>query len=92
MAQVKNLDALVGRRIRLRRIQLGIEAKSLAASVKVAEARLQAFELGRESICVELLAEIAGALGVSSAYFYSAPRTGLAPRKQTRMAPRQAVR
>ena len=92
MAQVKNLDTLVGRRIRLRRIQLGIEAKSLAASVKIAEARLQAFELGRESISVELLAEIAGALGVSSAYFYSAPRTGFAPRKQTQMAPRQAVR
>jgi hypothetical protein len=59
--------------------------------VKIAEGRLHAFEAGRESIDAKILADIAGALGVSSAYFYSAPRTGSALR-QTQMASREAVR
>jgi transcriptional regulator with XRE-family HTH domain len=92
MTQLNNMDTLIGRRIRLREIQLGIETKSLAASVRITEARLQAFEAGRDSIGAELLAEIAGALGVSSAYFFSAPRTGFAPRRHTQTDVRKGVR
>lgn len=92
MAQVNNADTLIGRRIRLRRIQLGIKTKSLAASVKITEARLQEFEAGRENISAELVAEIAGALGVSSAYFFSAPRTRLAPGRHTQVDVREGVR
>jgi transcriptional regulator with XRE-family HTH domain len=85
MAHLNKADRRIGRRIRLRRIQLGIESKSLAASAKITEARLQAFEAGRESIGAELLAEIAGALGASSAYFFSPLRTGFKPKRQTQM-------
>jgi ribosome-binding protein aMBF1 (putative translation factor) len=85
MAQHNGVDKLIARRIRLRRIQRGIETKSLAASVKIPEDRLQAFEAGRESIRAEVLAEIAGALDVSSAYFYSPLRTSSAPKHQTRV-------
>jgi transcriptional regulator with XRE-family HTH domain len=92
MAQLRNMDSIIGRRIRLRKIQLGIEAKSLAASVNITVARLQAFEAGRETIDAALLAEIAGALGVSSAYFFSAPRTGFAPKRQTQMDVRESAR
>jgi transcriptional regulator with XRE-family HTH domain len=92
MTQFNNVDTLIGRRIRPRKIQLGIETKSLAASVKITEARLKAFEAGRESIGAELLAEIAGALGVSSAYFFSAPRTDFAPRRHTQIDVRERVR
>jgi hypothetical protein len=60
--------------------------------VNIVEARLHAFETGRESVDAELLAEIAGALGVSSAYFYSAPRTGIAPRRQRQVALREGAR
>ena len=82
MAQLNSTDTLIGRRIRLRRIQRGIKTKSLAASVKITEARLQAFEAGRETIEAELLAEIAGALDVSAAYLFSPLRTSPAPRHQ----------
>jgi hypothetical protein len=92
MTQFNKLDTIIGRRIRLRKIQLGIETKSLAASVKITEARLKAFEVGRDSIGAELLAEIAGALGVSSAYFFSAPRTGFAPSRLTQIDVRDGVR
>lgn len=92
MAKFKNVDTLVGRRIRLRRIQLRIEAKSFAASVKITPTRLEAFEVGRERIGAELLAEIAGALGVSSAYFFSATRTGFAPRRLMQMDVREGTR
>jgi transcriptional regulator with XRE-family HTH domain len=92
MAQLNSADTIIGRRVRLRRIQRKIQTKFLAESVKITEARLLAFETGRESIGAELLAEIAGALGVSSAYFYSVPRTGFAPSKQRRMVPREYVR
>ena len=85
MAQLNGADTLVARRIRLRRIQRRIESKSLAASVKITEDRLRDFEAGRESIKAEVLAEIAGALDVSSAYFYSPLRTSSAPRRQTRL-------
>ncbi len=50
MAQLNGAETLIARRIRLRRVQRGIELKSLAASVKITEDRLRAFEAGRESI------------------------------------------
>jgi hypothetical protein len=92
MTQINNADTLIGRRIRLRRIQLGLKPKSLAAGVKITEARLQEFEAGRENICAELLAEIAGALGVSSAYFFSAPRTRMMLGRHPQMDVREGVR
>jgi hypothetical protein len=92
MTQINNADKLIGRRIRLRRIQLGIKPKSLAASVKITDARLQEFEAGRENISAELVAEIAGALGVSSAYFFSVPRTHMAPGRHPQMDVREGVR
>jgi transcriptional regulator with XRE-family HTH domain len=92
MTQINHADTLIGRRIRLRRIQLGIKTKSLAASVIITEARLQEFEAGREKISAELVAEIAGALGVSSAYFFSAPRTRVAPGRHPQMDAREGVR
>jgi len=85
MARLKTVDALVGRRIRLRRIQLKIDARSLAADVRIKEARLHAYEAGQESVGAALLAEIAGVLDVSSAYFYSAPPSGGATKKQTQV-------
>ena len=50
MAQLNGADTLIARRIRLRRIQRGIEFKSLAASMRITEDRLRAFEAGKESI------------------------------------------
>jgi transcriptional regulator with XRE-family HTH domain len=92
MTQFNDLDALIGRRIRLRKTQLRIEAKSLAADVKITIARLQAFEAGTERVGAALLAEIAAALGVSSAFFYSAPRTGFSRRRQTQAESRAGAR
>ena len=73
MAQLNKVDMLIGGRVRLRRIQLGIALASLAANVRIPEGRLQAFEAGRERIGAQLLVEIARALGVPSAYFFQAP-------------------
>jgi transcriptional regulator with XRE-family HTH domain len=91
MALHSKVDTLIGRKIRLRRIQLGIDVKSLAASVKITEAQLQAFEAGQDSIGAELLAEIAAALDASSAYFFSALRTSFAQRRQTRTVLRESA-
>jgi transcriptional regulator with XRE-family HTH domain len=89
MALLKKVNTRIGRKIRLRRIQLGIDVKSFAASVKITEARLQAFEAGKDSIGPELLAEIAAALDASSAYFFRALRTSFARSRQTRTVVRE---
>lgn len=73
MAQLSKVNQLVGGRVRLRRIQLKIGLASLAASVKIPETQLKAFEAGRERISAKLLVELARALGVRPAYFFQNP-------------------
>lgn len=74
MAQLNKIDMLIGGRVRLRRIQLGMERTTLAASANISIPRLQAFEAGRERIGAQFLADFASALGVPPAYFFQTPK------------------
>jgi transcriptional regulator with XRE-family HTH domain len=73
MAKFNKIDVLVGGRVRLRRIQLGIEPASLALTAKIEESRLQAFEAGRERIGAKFLVVFAHALEVPPAFFFQNP-------------------
>ena len=74
MAQLNKIDMLIGGRVRLRRIRLGMERATLAASLNISIARLQAFEAGRERIGAQFLVDFARALGVPPAYFFQTPK------------------
>lgn len=73
MTSINPIDARVGGKIRLRRIQLGMQLASLAAKLNISETRLQRFEAGRERIDARLLQTACEALKARPKYFFEKP-------------------
>jgi transcriptional regulator with XRE-family HTH domain len=73
MQTVNPIDMFVGGRVRLRRIQLGLEFTSLAAKVEISQTRLRAIEAGRERIGASLLVEICRELREPPGFFFEGP-------------------
>jgi transcriptional regulator with XRE-family HTH domain len=68
--RVQPLDALIGRRVRLRRIALGISQETLAGALELSFQQVQKYEKGRNRIAAARLAQIAACLGVPAAFFF----------------------
>jgi transcriptional regulator with XRE-family HTH domain len=73
MQTVNPIDMIVGGNVRLRRIQLGLEIASLAATLGITADRLQTMEAGRERVGASHLFEICRALKVAPGFFFEGP-------------------
>ena len=67
------IDALVGRRIRLRRLELGLSLPELADKAGIASEDLVEFERGARRVGAALLLQLAQALGAPTGYFFRDP-------------------
>jgi transcriptional regulator with XRE-family HTH domain len=65
------IDKLVGSRIRLRRLSLGISAEKFASTLKVPVDKLQRFEDGEERLNSTQLFRVSTLLGVEPEFFFS---------------------
>ncbi len=72
MRKSDSVDQIVGARVRLRRIQLGMQRPALASAIGVSDAQLQAYESGRERLGAELLYKICRQLNVGAQFFFDA--------------------
>jgi transcriptional regulator with XRE-family HTH domain len=66
---VDSVDAEVGRRLRLRRKQLGLSQSQLANRLKIAQTQLVKYESGANRLSVGRLMDCAKALDVPVTYF-----------------------
>src|SRR3954451_3348987 len=80
------VDALIGRRMRERRLTLGITVQELAAVLGLPHQQLHKYETGANRLSAGRLYQLAEALGVEVAYFFGedeqaevAPPPGPAP-------------
>lgn len=64
-----NINQRVGRRIRVRRVELGMTQGQLAAKLSIGPSNLSYIERGERDVSVSLLEEIAGALKCKPEYF-----------------------
>jgi len=64
------VDALVGSRLRERRLQCGVALQGLSAQTGVSTARLLRFEKGLERIPAATMVRFCGALDIHVAYFF----------------------
>ena len=64
-----NIKQRVGRRIRVRRVELGMTQGALAAQLPIGPSNLSYIERGERDVSVSLLDEIAGALRCKPEYF-----------------------
>ena len=79
------LDALVGRRVRERRLALGLTVQALAAVLGVPYQQLHKYETGANRLSAGRLFLLAGALGVEVAHFFGEGEEVAAPAGQRRM-------
>lgn len=63
-----NINQRVGRRIRVRRVELGMTQAELAAKLPIGPSNLSYIERGERDVSVSLLEEIAGALKCKPEY------------------------
>jgi len=70
--RIKEADALVGSRIRERRLQLGLTQENVAAVLGVTFQQLQKYERGFNRVGASRLVDMARALGVQPSYFFDA--------------------
>jgi transcriptional regulator with XRE-family HTH domain len=73
------IDAYVGGRLRLRRIQLGLSQGALAAKIGVSFQAVQKYESGDIRISASRLYDIAVALEVPPGFFFDGYPDGLTP-------------
>jgi transcriptional regulator with XRE-family HTH domain len=64
------IDALVGDRLRARRMMLGISQLDLAEALGISFQQVQKYENGKNRISASRLFEIAAALDISISYFF----------------------
>lgn len=67
----RRADAFVGERVRIRRNALGMTQEQLASALGISYQQVQKYETGTNRISAGRLFEIARALGVDVAHFYS---------------------
>lgn len=71
MASLARLvDAMVGKRIRKRRTELGLTQEHLAAALKISYQQIQKYETGTNRVSAGRLYHIGQKLGVDVAYFF----------------------
>jgi transcriptional regulator with XRE-family HTH domain len=63
------LDALIGQRIRKRRLTLGISSAQLGKEIEVTQQQIQKYETGTNRVTIGRLAQIASALGCTVRFF-----------------------
>ena len=68
-----NINEQVGRRIRVRRVELGMTQGELAGKLRVGQSNLSYIERGQRDVSVSLLAEIAEALKCRPEEFFRWP-------------------
>jgi len=68
----KNLSEIIGKRIKIQREEIGLSQKALAEEVDISPAAINQFEKGEKKPSSEVLARIAGKLGVSTDYLLGA--------------------
>ena len=69
-----NINEQVGRRIRVRRVELGMTQGELAQKLRVGQSNLRYIERGERDVSVSLLAEIAEALKCKPEDFFRWPQ------------------
>jgi|RhiMetdeSRZDD1v2_1073273.scaffolds.fasta_scaffold443456_4 transcriptional regulator with XRE-family HTH domain len=84
-----DLRQILGERIKRRRLTLGVSQTDFATQTGIPVQVLSRLEHGRQSIWVERLAELAGALQVSTDYLLGRTDDPTPPRKHLR--PRKAA-
>jgi transcriptional regulator with XRE-family HTH domain len=72
------LDALVGARIRMFRINRGMSQTALAERIGVSFQQVQKYEKGANRVGASRLSQIASVLGISVGELFEAPRDGIA--------------
>lgn len=69
-----NINQQVGRRIKVRRVELGMTQGELAAKLSVGQSNLSYIERGERDLSISLLAEIAQALKCKPEEFFRWPQ------------------
>ena len=70
------LDAMVGARVRMLRVNRGISQTALAQRIGVTFQQVQKYEQGADRVGASRLAQIASVLGVSVGEFFEPSRAG----------------
>jgi transcriptional regulator with XRE-family HTH domain len=70
------LDAMVGAKVRMLRVDRGISQSELAERIGVTFQQVQEYEQGANRVGASRLAQIASVLGVSVGEFFESSRTG----------------
>ena len=65
-----NVDVALGRRIRLRRVEIGLSQSALGEKLGVSFQQVQKYEKAVYRVGVSRLQQITGALGVDMTFFY----------------------
>ncbi|MGJ8534875.1 MAG: helix-turn-helix domain-containing protein [Alphaproteobacteria bacterium] len=68
----KDIDELIGGRIRQRRDDLGLTQSDLAEAVRMSFQQIQKYESGKNKIAASLLLEVSWHLCVPITYFFAA--------------------
>jgi transcriptional regulator with XRE-family HTH domain len=84
-AETLLINRFVGKRIRERRVMLGMSQRQLGAPIGVAVQQIFKYEHGENGLTAGLLFEIARVLGTSPDYFFE----GLEDDATARVSPRQ---
>ena len=69
-----NINQQIGRRIKVRRVELGMTQGELAEKLSVGQSNLSYIERGERDVSVSLLAEIAQALKCKPEEFFQWPQ------------------
>jgi transcriptional regulator with XRE-family HTH domain len=64
------MDRQVGRRIRMRRLLVGLSQEQLAAALGITFQQVQKYEKGTNRVSASRLHQIAGALGIPARFFF----------------------
>lgn len=89
--QPTSVDADIGRLIRERRGELGLNLQQLADRVGIAVQQLQKYETGENRVAASRLVEIARELGVPVAWFFEASGGTSEPQKPSRKGASAAI-
>lgn len=82
--QPTSVDVEIGRLIRERRGDLGLNLQQLADRVGIAVQQLQKYETGENRVAASRLVEIARELGVSVAWFFESNGVASEPQRPSR--------
>lgn len=83
-ARHERIERLVGRRIRERRVQLGLTQQQLATMIGVTYQQTHKYERGVNRVSAARLHDLAGALGVEVSFFFAGLELEQEPRPPER--------